>query len=75
MGISDADLAALYSACLFTLYPSVYEGWGLPVWEGLGNGKFCLSSNQGSLPEAGEEFADYADPWNVDEWPTRSIAT
>jgi glycosyltransferase involved in cell wall biosynthesis len=70
-GISDADLAALYSKCLFTLYPSVYEGWGLPVSEGLGYGKFCLASNQGSLPEAGQEFADYADPWNVDEWANK----
>jgi glycosyltransferase involved in cell wall biosynthesis len=71
VGISDADLAALYAGCLFTLYPSVYEGWGLPVSEGLGYGKFCLSSNQGSLPEAGQAFADYADPWNVDEWANK----
>jgi glycosyltransferase involved in cell wall biosynthesis len=68
VGCSDADLAALYQGCLFTLYPSFYEGWGLPVSEGLAHGKFCLCSNQGSLPEAGQEFADYADPWNVDEW-------
>jgi glycosyltransferase involved in cell wall biosynthesis len=71
VGCSDTDLAALYRGCLFTLYPSVYEGWGLPVSEGLGYGKFCLCSNQGALPEAGQEFADYADPWNVDEWANK----
>jgi glycosyltransferase involved in cell wall biosynthesis len=71
VGCSDADLAALYKGCLFTLYPSLYEGWGLPIAEGLAYGKFCLCSNQGSLPEVGKEFADYADPWNVDEWANK----
>ncbi|HET9146417.1 MAG TPA: glycosyltransferase, partial [Acetobacteraceae bacterium] len=32
---SDAELASLYRDCLFTLYPSFYEGWGLPVTESL----------------------------------------
>jgi glycosyltransferase involved in cell wall biosynthesis len=71
VGCSDADLVALYTACMFTLYPSIYEGWGLPVSEALSCGKFCLCSNQGSLPEAGQEFAEYADPWNVDEWANK----
>src|SRR2546430_7877517 len=70
-GCSDTDLAALYRACLFTLYPSIYEGWGLPVAEGFSYGKFCLCSSHGSLPEAGQTFADYADPWNVDEWTNK----
>src|SRR5207302_11239749 len=35
VGCSDADLAALYRGCLFALYPSLYEGWGLPVSEAL----------------------------------------
>jgi len=71
VGCSDTDLAVLYQRCLFTLYPSIYEGWGLPVSESLAQGKFCLCSNQGSLPEAGLEFVDYADPWNVDEWANK----
>jgi glycosyltransferase involved in cell wall biosynthesis len=71
VGCSDTDLAALYRRCLFTLYPSIYEGWGLPVAEGFGYGKFCLCSTQGSLPEVGQQFADYADPWNVDDWANK----
>ncbi len=57
--LSDAELAALYGACLFTLYPSHYEGWGLPVTESLCYGKTPLVSDASSLPEAGGPFADY----------------
>jgi len=57
--ISDAELASLYQACLFTVYPSLYEGWGLPVTESLCHGKACLTADHSSLPEAGGRFADY----------------
>jgi glycosyltransferase involved in cell wall biosynthesis len=60
-GISDDELAALYKGCLFTVYASHYEGWGLPVTESLSFGKVCLSANNSSLPEAGSRFADYFD--------------
>ncbi|WP_339915197.1 glycosyltransferase [uncultured Brevundimonas sp.] len=58
-GVSDADLADLYRTCAFTLYPSLYEGWGLPVTEALCHGKAVLASDASSLPEAGGEFATY----------------
>lgn len=57
--ISDADLSRLYRHCLFTLYPSSYEGWGLPVTESLSNGKVALTTAISALPEAGGEFAEY----------------
>lgn len=57
--ISDRDLARLYRHCLFTIYPSSYEGWGLPVTESLCYGKAVLTTAISSLPEAGGEFADY----------------
>lgn len=57
--ISDAELAALYRHCLFTIYPSSYEGWGLPVTEAFCYGKLPLISNSSSLPEAGGSFAEY----------------
>jgi glycosyltransferase involved in cell wall biosynthesis len=56
-GLSDAELALLYQSCLFTLYPSCYEGWGLPVTESLCYGKVPLISDASSLPEAGGPFA------------------
>ncbi|HEX6120250.1 MAG TPA: glycosyltransferase family 1 protein [Dongiaceae bacterium] len=69
--VSDAELACLYELCQFTVYPSIYEGWGLPVAESLGFGKFCLCSNAGSLMEAGGMFAEYLDPWDVPAWIER----
>lgn len=60
--ISDTELQEAYRRCLFTLFPSLYEGWGSPVAESLGYGKFCIASNCTSLPEVGGEFCDYFDP-------------
>ena len=59
---SDAELETLYDDCLFTLYPSFYEGWGLPVTESLAHGAPCISSNRTSLPEAGGDLSVYFDP-------------
>lgn len=60
--LSDAELALLYRSCCFTIYPSLYEGWGLPVTESLCYGKVPLISRAASLPEAGGPFAVYVDP-------------
>ena len=64
---NDAELAALYRGCLFTVFPSLYEGWGLPVTESLTFGKPCVISNATSLPEAGGRLARYFDPENIAE--------
>lgn len=60
--LDDATLTALYQGCRFTLFPSLYEGWGLPVTESLGYGKVCLASDRASVPEAGGDFCAYYDP-------------
>ena len=57
--LSDEELSLLYRTCRFTLYPSTYEGWGLPVTESLCCGKVPLISDAASLPEAGGDFAVY----------------
>lgn len=62
---SDRDLAYLYENCLFTLYPSHYEGWGLPVGEAAWFGKYVIASESTSLPEVCAELIDYVDPKSV----------
>lgn len=57
--VEDAELQALYRDCLFTIYPSFYEGWGLPVTESLCYGKVPLIADNSSLPEAGGTSALY----------------
>lgn len=69
--VSDADLAWLYRHAAFTVFPSLYEGWGLPVVESLARGRFCLASNTSSLPEAGGPWAEYLDPWDLPAWTER----
>lgn len=69
--VTDAELAGLYRNARFTVFPSLYEGWGLPVAESLAHGRLCLSSNTSSLPEVGEELVEYLDPWDVNGWAER----
>jgi len=69
--VSEAELSFLYRHTLFTVFPSIYEGWGLPVAESLMFGKFCLASSSSSLPEVGGSFAEYIDPYDIDGWGRR----
>jgi glycosyltransferase involved in cell wall biosynthesis len=62
----DEELIWLYRHCLFTVYPSFYEGWGLPVAESLSFGKYCLASQAASMPEIGGELCDYHDPLDLE---------
>ena len=47
--------------CLFSIYISQYEGWGLPIGESLWFGKPVISVNNSSLPEVGGDLVDQAD--------------
>ncbi len=60
--VEDADLAALYSACSAFVYPSFYEGWGLPVAEAMTLGAPVVTSNTSSLPEVAGDAALLVDP-------------
>jgi glycosyltransferase involved in cell wall biosynthesis len=59
---NDAELAFLYRKCLFSVFPSYKEGWGLPVGESLWLGRPVVCSNTSSMPEVGGALADYIDP-------------
>ncbi len=58
-GVTDAELSELYRNAAFTIYPSNYEGWGLPVSESLMFGTPVVAANNSSLPEAGGDLAYY----------------
>jgi len=64
-GLSDLQLLRAYRSCLFTVFPSLDEGWGLPIAESLVQGKFCVASNRTSIPEVGGDLIDYFDPSNA----------
>ena len=65
--VSDAELAQLYRSCRAVVFPSLYEGFGLPVLEAMSFGKPVVLSNAGSLPEIGANAAIYFDPRNPEE--------
>jgi alpha-1,3-rhamnosyl/mannosyltransferase len=65
--VTDAALAELYRRCAVFCYPSLGEGFGLPVLEAMAAGATVLTANVSSLPEVGGEAVAYADPRQVDE--------
>ncbi|MCW3030407.1 MAG: glycosyltransferase family 4 protein, partial [Solirubrobacterales bacterium] len=63
--VSDAALAELYHRCAVFCYPSLGEGFGLPVLEAMAAGAAVVTSDVSSLPEVGGEAAEYVDPRDV----------
>jgi glycosyltransferase involved in cell wall biosynthesis len=60
--VSNAELAALYSGAFFSAYPSLYEGFGLPVLEAMACGCPVLTSNISSMPEIAGDAAMLVNP-------------
>ena len=73
--ISDSSLADLYQHTLFTIYPSRYEGWGLPVSESLAFGKAVVTSRNSSIPEAGGDLATYFTPGDLEDFVAQIEST
>jgi glycosyltransferase involved in cell wall biosynthesis len=65
-GVSDSDLAALYAGSRGLVFPSLYEGFGLPVVEAAASGAPVLTSRVASLPEVAPEDAVLVDPTDIE---------
>ncbi|MBR2136830.1 MAG: glycosyltransferase [Alphaproteobacteria bacterium] len=68
LSVKDEELTALYKNCLFTVLPTLYEGWSLTLPESFYYGKMCVCSDVAPLREVGENFACYVNPYHPAEW-------
>ncbi len=64
---TDKELAWLYTNAMFTIYPSFYEGWGLPVAESIAYGVPSLASNNSSIPEIAGDLIEYFNPISAED--------
>ncbi|MBN9388903.1 MAG: glycosyltransferase family 4 protein [Chloroflexi bacterium] len=60
--VTDAELRCAYAGATAFVYPSKYEGFGLPILEAFASGTLVATSNTSSMPEVGGEVAFYFDP-------------
>lgn len=65
--VSDEELPLLYASSKLLAYPSLYEGFGLPVLEAQACGVPVITSDVSSLPEVGGDAAAYVDPTEIKE--------
>lgn len=65
--IPDEDLVKLMQGAKLFLFPSFYEGFGLPILEAMANGVPVLASRVSSIPELGIDAIQYADPHNPED--------
>lgn len=66
--VSDDELIWLYRNCYANLYPSLFEGFGLPILEGMQFGAPTVTSNSASLPEVAGDAAILLDPLDTQGW-------
>ena len=65
--VDEAELPALYTGADLFVFPSLYEGFGLPVLEAMACGTPVITSNRSSLPEVAGDAAVLVDPFEVEE--------
>lgn len=66
--VSDDELVWLYRNCYANLYPSLFEGFGLPVLEGMQFGAPTIASRSTSIPEVAGDAAILLDPQDIEAW-------
>lgn len=66
--VTDEELIWLYRSCYAHIYPSLFEGFGLPVLEGMQFGAPTITSNTTSIPEIGAEGTILLSPHDTNQW-------
>lgn len=66
-GINDEELKFLYKNCELFIYPSLYEGFGLPPLEAISYGKIVIASNVTAMPEVLKDSVEYIKPTNIED--------
>lgn len=72
--VPDQDLKAVYTGATALVYPSLYEGFGLPLLEAMACGCPVICSNTASMPEVAGDAALFIDPYNRDNMGSDSLA-
>ncbi|MCG7903384.1 MAG: glycosyltransferase family 4 protein [Candidatus Thiodiazotropha weberae] len=69
--VNDSELKALYENAICLLFPSLFEGFGLPPLEAMSCGCPVIASNTSSIPEICGSSVLYANPHSYNEWATK----
>lgn len=74
---SAKDFPTIYQSALAMIYPSIYEGFGIPILEAMWSGTPVITSNISCMPETGGDAVYYIDPFSTDDMikAIRDIAT
>ena len=72
-GVTNAELVAYYDHCFCLVYPSIFEGFGIPIIESLFRHKPVITSDISSLPEAAGPGAILVNPYSPDDIATAMV--
>ncbi len=71
--VEKKDLPAIYSGAVFFVFPSLYEGFGLPILEAMACGCPVVTSNMGSLAEIASDCALQIDPYDEEDISVKMV--
>jgi len=72
-GVNDVELAHIYQLAEIFIYPSIYEGFGIPIIEAIFSKTPVITSNISCLPEAGGNDSLYVNPTNIEDIRTKIL--
>lgn len=66
--VSDGELRNYYQRCVLFVFPTMYEGYGLPLVEAMANGAVCVASDLAVLREVAGDGAEFVEPLDATAW-------